>query len=156
MRHKRERQAALLKLVRERTLTSQDEMVRLLRERGVGATQTSISRDVRELALVRVDGRYVRATRLGGAQAAADAASFWNGLITFVEPVGANLIVIRTPIGSANAAAVALDQRNLPGVVGTVAGDDTIFVAVRSRSVQGRVLAELRAGLRLGAGTNGD
>jgi transcriptional regulator of arginine metabolism len=63
-----------------------------------------------------------------------------------VEPVGANLVVIKTPVGSANVVAVDLDRKELPDIAGTVAGDDTIFVAVRSRAAQGRVMAFLHPG----------
>jgi transcriptional regulator of arginine metabolism len=144
MREKGRRQAALLRLVRRRALSSQDEMVRLLRGLGFRATQSSISRDVRELGLVRVDGRYVPAARLGVGRPQDLTSDLKTELIISMEPVGANLIVLRTPPGGANAVAVDLDRKNLPQIAGTVAGDDTIFVAVRSRSAQGRVLALLK------------
>ena len=69
-----------------------------------------------------------------------------NELIIATEPIGANLIVVRTASGSANAVAIDLDRRGLSDIAGTVAGDDTIFVAVRSRAAQGRVVAFLNGG----------
>ncbi len=141
MREQRARQATLLKAVRRQRLTSQEEMVHFLQERGFHVTQASVSRDVRELGLVRVGGRYVSVDQVVAGQAAA---AFSNALILSVEPVGANLIVVKTPPGAAAAVAVELDARGVPEMKGTVAGDDTIFVAVRSRVAQGRVLALLK------------
>ena len=143
MREKGPRQAALMQLVKRRSVSSQQEMVLLLQKHGFRVTQSSISRDVRELGLVRVEGRYVPAGRLG-VEGAQDAnGRLQNELIISTEPVGANLIVVRTPPGGANAVAVELDARQVPEIAGTVAGDDTIFVAVPSRCAQGRVLALL-------------
>lgn len=144
MKERRTRQAALLKLVRRQQLASQEEMVALLHKQGFNVTQASVSRDVRELGLVRVDGRYVPADRVGAEGAEAGAAPYGSELIISVEPVGANLIVIKTPPGAASTVAVELDGRQVPQIAGTVAGDDTIFVAVRSRAAQGQALALLK------------
>ncbi|MFH1746732.1 MAG: arginine repressor [Planctomycetota bacterium] len=144
MREKGERQAALRRLVRQRAMANQNEMVQLLQDLGFHATQASVSRDVRELGLVRVDGRYVPATGLGLDRGEDGGVAVPNELIISVEPVGANLIVVKTPPGVASAVALELDQNPRAEMVGTVAGDDTIFVAVRSRSAQGRTLALLK------------
>jgi len=143
MREKERRQAALARLVQREAVSSQDEMVRLLRNLGLHATQSSVSRDVRELGLVRVSGQYVPAARLEGARVERAELGFRSELIISVEPVGSNLIVVKTPPGTANAVAIELDRKHLPEIAGTLAGDDTIFVAVRSRSAQGRALALL-------------
>ncbi|MBN2447490.1 MAG: arginine repressor [Phycisphaerae bacterium] len=144
MRDKSERQVALRRLVRRQAIANQNEMVSLLNELGFKATQASVSRDVRELGLVRVNGHYVAASELDGAPGAVPTIGDHNELITSVEPVGANLIVIKTPPGAASAVAIELDKLKGLDIVGTVAGDDTVFVAVRSRSVQGRALVQLR------------
>lgn len=136
-----------MRLVRSRVLANQGEMVRLLRKAGVAATQASISRDVRELGLVKVDGRYAPAERLTGGEGGADQRAA-HGLITHVVVAGANLIVVRTPPGHANTVAIGLDEMKLGDIVGTVAGDDTIFVAVKSRSGQGQVVATLKGMMR--------
>lgn len=128
----------------ERVVSSQEELVRLLRKAGINATQASISRDVRELGFVRVQGRYVSAEGFDRAAGRAGEPAFESELVISVEPVGANLIVVKTPPGGASAVAYDLDGRDHAEIAGTVAGDDTIFVAVRSRSAQGRVLALLR------------
>ena len=137
MKRKRERQAALLKLIRRRRLKSQEEIVRMLNSKGFAAGQASVSRDLRELGVVKVGGRYTLPDRAGPAAAAN---GHGNELIVSAEPVGANLVVIRTVIGAANTIAVGLDRLESSDIVGTVAGDDTIFVAVRSRTGQGRVV----------------
>ncbi len=147
MRDKSRRQSVLMRLVRSRVLANQGEMVRLLRKAGVKATQASVSRDIRELGLVKVDGRYVSAERLRGGEAGSDRRTT-NGLITNVEVAGANLIVVRTPPGHANTVAIGLDEMELGDIVGTLAGDDTIFIAVKSRSGQGQMVATLKGMMR--------
>ena len=144
MYQKARRQAALLKLVREGTMRNQNEVVRALRKLGFHATQASVSRDVRELGLVKARGRYLPAARVRGDGGAGEPSQPSFGLTTSYEPIGSQLVIIRTVPGAAGTIAVDLDSRRLPEVAGTLAGDDTIFVAVRSRSAQGRLLAALR------------
>lgn len=140
MSSKQQRHAALLQCLRRRPVASQQELVDLLEKHGFHATQASISRDLRELGLVKLDGRYLPVAQLASA-----APSDENELINDANPVGANLIVVKTPIGAAGAVAVELDRLGLSEIAGTIAGDDTVFIAVRSRAAQGRVLARLRA-----------
>jgi len=142
MGEKSRRQAALRRLVRRHRAHDQQALVTLLQEEGIPATQASVSRDLRELGLVKVGGAYVPSERLSRNVDV----GLRNELITSAVPVGAHLIVIHTVIGGAAAVAVEVDRRHIPDVVGTIAGDDTIFVAVRSRSAQGRVLAQLLRG----------
>jgi transcriptional regulator of arginine metabolism len=143
MNRKGARQAALLQLVGDRNVANQREIVRALKKLGLDATQASVSRDVRELGLVKVNHRYVPMSRLSSAGGDGQEDPLY-GLITATEPVGANLVVVRTATGAASVVAAALDRLGLEDVVGTLAGDDTIFLAVRSRSAQGRVIAHLR------------
>jgi transcriptional regulator of arginine metabolism len=142
---KARRQDALLRLIQEREVANQHEIVRWLRKTGVSATQASISRDIRELGLVKVGGRYVPSDGLIDREAAVRSPVAENGLITGYEPVGANLVIVRTRIGAASAVAVELDRLHARDIAGTIAGDDTIFVAIRSRSAQGRVVSLLSA-----------
>ena len=88
MREKRHRQAALLRLVRERAVANQRQMVRTLRQLGFAATQASVSRDLRELGLVKVDGVYRALARLGSGRAVAAPADPLSKLITAVEQIG--------------------------------------------------------------------
>lgn len=145
MREKPQRHRLLMQLVRDEPVANQQQLVSLLRERGISATQASISRDVRELGLVKVDGRYVPASRVTGRGRIRVVTGPVSELITKAEAVGANLVVVRTAQGAANAVAVELERRPVDGIVGTIAGDDTIFVAVRSRSAQGQLVAMLQA-----------
>ena len=150
MNEKRKRQTALLRLVRGRAVANQNEIVRLLRTDGICATQASVSRDVRELGLVKIDGRYLLARHLTPRRPVHAAEGPLYELITAVEPVGANLVILRTRIGAASTVAVEIDRAASPDIAGTLAGDDTVFVAVRSRTAQGRAVAWLR-GLMLPA-----
>lgn len=155
MSSKEQRQAVLLELVEQQGIRSQDQMVALLKEHGFSATQASVSRDIRELGLVKVGGRYVRITPPAdapGHQSHANAdlpglaiSSHNSELITRCTPAGANLLVLRTRVGAASIVADQLDRTQLPEIVGTLAGDDTVFIAVSSRAAQGRVLAHLKA-----------
>ena len=154
MSQRRERQHALLRLVRERALSTQAEVASALRDSGFDVVQTTVSRDLAELGLVKVrapSGRLVYAP-----PGAADAdrlralGAALRRYTTGVEAAG-QLVVIATPPGYANALAQALDEAAHPAVAGTLAGDNTIFVAVRD-GVSARVLAaELRAHLLRGA-----
>ena len=112
MNEKQRRQATLLRLIEQRTLRSQHEIVRLMRESGFEVTQASISRDARELGLIKFGGRYQSTGGLNGAPARAD--DPMNGLLTALDPVGANLIVVRTRIGAASTVAVAIDAAVIP------------------------------------------
>lgn len=144
---KAQRHAAILALLAERRVRSQDELRRLLRRQGIVVTQATLSRDIRELGLIKVsDGS-------GGTHYAAPPEPAvpppWEqvvrALLLGVERVG-NLLVLRTPAGSAEALGSALDRRRWPEVVGTLAGDDTVLVVARSARA-GRVVAERLRGL---------
>jgi transcriptional regulator of arginine metabolism len=146
---KQHRQEAILSLVQSQAIANQNELVDAVREAGFKAAQASISRDIRELGLVKVAGRYVRLAAVPGAvQARAPEAI--AELITGFEPIGANMIVLRTVTGAAGTVAAGLDEHELREVAGSLAGDDTIFLAVRSRSDQGRLAAWLNAWIGTG------
>jgi len=117
---KEERQRAILELVRQRPVHTQHELARALAERGFSATQATVSRDIQELGLVRTGEGYAT----GGAPAMV------SELVLSVTQVQF-LVVVRTPSGTANLVARALDEAQVEGVAGTVAGDDTIIVVLR-------------------------
>jgi transcriptional regulator of arginine metabolism len=139
-----ERQGEILRLVKQRPLSTQEELAQALRDSGIEAVQTTISRDVAELGLVKVraeGGRLVYA--LPGAadlSRLADLVAALRRWLLSLTPSG-NLVVITTPPGYASGLARAIDAASLPDVAGTVAGDDTIFVAARD-GVPGAVLAD--------------
>jgi transcriptional regulator of arginine metabolism len=129
-----ERQGAILRLVREQQLSTQAEVAQALRERGFDAVQTTVSRDIAQLGLVKVrgpGGRLVYA--LPGAEDIERLDELTSALRRWaLELTPTNgLVVIRTPSGFANALAEAIDHATLPDVAGTIAGDNTIFVAAR-------------------------
>jgi transcriptional regulator of arginine metabolism len=132
--NRRERQHAILELVRDRALSTQAEVAAALKDTGYEVVQTTVSRDIADLGLVKVrapSGRLVyappgstdtdRLRVLGAAMRryAVDA-----------EAAG-NLVILTTPSGYANALAQAIDEADYPGIAGTIAGDNTIFVAAR-------------------------
>ena len=141
---KYDRQGAILRLVQERRLGTQEEVVAALREQGFDAVQTTVSRDIAQLGLVKVrtgDGSLVYA--LPGADDLSRLDELTSALRRWtlsVTPTG-QLVVVATPPGTANALARAIDAAHLPDIAGTVAGDDTIFVAARD-GLTGAQLAE--------------
>ena len=145
---KHHRQQALLRLVQQQKLATQHDLVRALKGAGFPATQATVSRDIVELGLVKVarDGTH--------AYAAPTAVSSGGGterLRRFCEdyPVegrlAANLVVLCSPPGTANALAIALDTSALAEIVGTVAGDDTVFVATSTDRHARSLLTRLTA-----------
>lgn len=140
-----QRQAAIEELLHHEEVHSQAELVELLTERGFAVTQSSVSRDLQEIGAVRVNGRYVAGDVLGGAAAAASELAEAAAFVKAVVPAGPHLLVVKTPPGIAALVALALDRASWPEVVGTVAGDDTFFVATEGRLQQARVEAKLAA-----------
>ena len=144
---KHHRQQALLRLVTQRRLATQADLVRSLRAAGFHATQATVSRDIVELGLVKVvrDGTHAYAP-----PSAAAPGGGIERLRRFCEdyPVegalAANLVVLRSLPGTANALGAALDASRLDGVVGTLAGDDTVFVAASSERHARSLLGELK------------
>ena len=128
---KEERHRAILALVNRGAVHTQQEIAEGLARRGLRATQATISRDIQELGLVRSGAGY----RI--------AAALVRELVLSVELVS-TLAVIKTPPGTANLVARRIDEAGLPGIAGTVAGDDTIIAVLRQRSAA-RALKELLA-----------
>ena len=150
MANKRERHTLILEMVQSRSVASQEELRKLLLERGWDVTQSTLSRDIHELGLARVatpDGlRYQVAD--GGAATSADddrtaLDSLLPALFLRIDGVG-ELIVLHTVIGGAQPVAVALDAEQWPDVLGTIAGDDTILMICRSAQARERLIARIR------------
>ena len=129
------RQVAILDIIEKNEIETQEELADALRQRGIKVTQATVSRDIKELRLLKVltpMGTYKYAT----ADKAENGLSerFIRMLAESLLSVAAsnNLIVVKTLNGSANVAAEALDSLHWPEILGTIAGDNTIFMVVRS------------------------
>jgi transcriptional regulator of arginine metabolism len=140
---RQQRRRRILELVASRELRTQEELAEALAAAGWVATQSSVSRDIAALGLVKIDGIYRRPPKAARPRGNPDLERIADAVLT-VESAGDALIVLKTPPGEANHVAVGLDRLSWPEVVGTIAGDDTIFVAVRDRAAKSRALARLR------------
>jgi len=151
MRSVRRRRELILKVIANGAVETQDELVAALRLDRIEASQASVSRDIAALGLVKVSGRYALPPPKRPARNPMEARI--SEFLLAVAKAGDNLLVLKTPPGEASGTALAIDHLAFPGVVGTVAGDDTIMVALEGRNardVTARRLAALmgpRSGL---------
>lgn len=132
---KSERQARLLQVIREREISTQDELVASLNEAGMEVTQATVSRDIKELGIIKVSTgsgiqKYVPMERSGEAASGRLMKVFSEAVIQVDAAM--NIVVIKTLPGMAQAGASALDSMRLPEIVGSIAGDDTVFIATRT------------------------
>lgn len=135
------RREAILEILGDHEVTRQEDLVQELAARGMEVTQSSVSRDLKELGVVKVHERY-----LAPQNAHAPGHLPFEVLADFVRdirPAGPNLTVIHTATGAAQSVALALDQSGWQEIAGTVSGDDTIFVATTSQALQQVLLARL-------------
>lgn len=135
------RQGQILKIIRGKEIYTQDELARELANLGIQTTQVTLSRDMRELALVKTPEGYRQLPSERGGPSLADVADEYLQDIRVAQ----NLIVLRTSPGNANALAVALDREELEEVVGTVAGDDTVLVVAADATQAGNLRKKLLA-----------
>lgn len=128
--NRKQRLLHILELIATRRIRTQEELADALRQDGWDVTQSSVSRDIASLGLIKADGAYARppVTVLKGVDP--DELRIREGVLQ-CEGSGDALVVVRTPPGEANRVAVAIDRLGWPEVVGTLAGDDTIFIAAR-------------------------
>ena len=142
---KRARQNAILELLAESEVFSQEELQKLLHKRGFEAGQATLSRDIRELGLVKSANGY---SPPGGEAPAleSDLPSVARLVREFVTSVQAaeNLLVTKTSTGSAQPVAAALDEENWPEAIGTIAGDDTILIVCQNRRAAGRLAERIQ------------
>jgi transcriptional regulator of arginine metabolism len=124
--NKKERQQKILSLIRAKPIGTQEDLRALLERTGVPATQSSVSRDLEELGVVKHHGHYTLPQTNGAAV---------RGLLS-LDQAGDTLVIARTIPGLASAVAVEIDAAAIPEIVGTIAGEDTIFIAVRDAKQQ--------------------
>lgn len=139
--HQLERRDAILRILRGGLVRRQQDLVRLLRKQGHEVTQSSVSRDLRELGVLKAADGYVLPP---------DGVTRSNGdfgiiarFVREVRPAGPSITVVRTTVGAAQSVAVAVDRAQWPEVVGTISGDDTIFIATEGAREQARLVGRL-------------
>ncbi len=137
------RQAKILELISANDIETQDELAKMLVLNGVKVTQATVSRDIKELKLVKVlgpEGKYKYAT--GQATDPLSSERYMNLIRDMVLSAASaeNLVVVKTMSGCAAACAEAIDSLELDGVVGTIAGDNTIFLAAISKEKAGQLV----------------
>jgi len=131
-----------MQIIRSKWLGSQNEIQDELKHLGIPATQASISRDLIELGIVKIKGVYrMPPLETGGAKI---------GEVLDIDSAGDNLIIVKTPPGQASMTALAIDRAKVPGIAGTVAGDDTLFLAVKSHTEQKMAIKHIYKILREG------
>ncbi len=149
-----QRRAEILKIVRSNQVRSQEELLELLDKSGIACTQPTVSRDIKELGLIKTPAGY-----LVGDTAAAGTVSVLSltpiesredrlrtqlaGIAVTVEQAG-NLVVIRTPPAAASPVAHAIDEASFPEALGTLAGDDTIFIAAKTPAAAAKLVRRMR------------
>ena len=132
--HKTKRQQKILSLIRARRIGTQQELSAMLERAGFVATQSSISRDLEELGVVKHHGYYTMPRAKEGASA--------RGLLG-LDPAGDCLVVAKCEPGMASSVAVEIDRAAIPEIVGTLAGEDTVFIAVPERKAQRAVIKKV-------------
>lgn len=143
---KTQRHAAIMKILRQHQVQSQEQLRKLLREQDIEVTQATLSRDIRVLRLVKItdpDGVSHYAPPPDGDILRPSLDQLLATLLVSLDTAG-NLLVIRTPAGSANALGSAIDLQGWKEIMGTVAGDDTILIITRSDKNCRTLLRRLR------------
>jgi len=146
---KSNRQAMILELISQQDIETQNQMMEALQAQGIRTTQATLSRDINELRLVKELSpggvyRYVAATRDELSDYDVRLQKIFRESVISYAPAQ-NLVVLRTLPGLANAAASALDNMNVPELVGTLAGDDTVFLAMHNSAAADAFCLEIEA-----------
>lgn len=131
---KDKRRQIITELIRANNIGTQDELAEILEKRGFSVTQSSVSRDLLDIGIIKAGGFYALP------QKPADAVVF--GLLG-LDTAGESLIVAKCESGLASAVAVRIDSANIAEIVGTIAGDDTIFIAVKDAKLQKTVMKKI-------------
>ena len=138
-----ERRGAIVRILRDGQVRRQADLVRLLRKAGHEVTQSSISRDLRDLGVLKASGRYVLPP--DGASQPDNGFSALSQFVRGVRTAGPSLTVLRTTTGAAQSVAVVIDRAQWPEVAGTLSGDDTIFIATAGSREQEQLVHRLQA-----------
>ena len=141
-----QRRLVISKLLRKNAVERQSELVDLLRDSGHPATQSSVSRDLKDMGAIKLKNGY--SLPEDNSDDNGDSLRQIAEFVREIRPAGANLLVITTAIGAAQRVAVTLDRMGWPEIVGTLSGDDTIFIATATAGQQRRLRVRLMQGLR--------
>ena len=149
---KNARQQKILELIEKYDIDTQELMIEMLREAGINATQTTISRDIRDLKLVKgisTNGvyRYIQSTSKKEVSTPVLNSALTESVTEIVA--AGNIVVVKTYPGMANAVAVCVDSLEKPHIIGSVAGDDTILLVVKNEDVANDVAGELKNAFRI-------
>lgn len=147
---KKQRQAEILAIIAEEEIENQEMLLSRLRARGFQATQATVSRDINELNLEKAVSEngvscYMRANRASGVHFE----NIFRQSVVSIDYAG-NILCVKCRSGLANGACIMLESMNLEGVVGTIAGDDTFFVLVRTETDARNITAVLKKSMRQG------
>jgi len=146
-RHQIDRRNHILRHLRAGAVRRQSDLVGLLKKDGFEVTQSSVSRDMRELGVSKAQGRYLppddEVALVQGNFSALE------GFVRDIRTAGPSITVIRTSVGAAGSVAAAIDKAAWPEAVGTISGDDTIFIATEDRRAQAALLERLRSVFRI-------
>jgi transcriptional regulator of arginine metabolism len=151
--NRNERHAAILRLVREQPLSTQSELADALRAEGHEVVQTTVSRDIHELGLIKIrheSGKLVYAFPEDVAAYNEDLTEALQRWALTLEP-SANLVVVTSPYGYASALAQAIDVARHPHIAGTIAGENTVLLVAREGCTGAELAEELRAQRMRGA-----
>jgi transcriptional regulator of arginine metabolism len=140
---KKARQGRISEIVRKQAVRSQEELAALLEQDGIEATQATLSRDIRELGLVKGREGY-QVSEESHPAPPDDVLRRAFGQYVIRTGVSGNILMIRTSPGNAHSIGVVLDAAQWPEVLGTIAGDDTVFVLLRSARLSKKVLGKIR------------
>ena len=141
------RHSKIFEIIESRDIETQDELASELRNSGFQVTQATVSRDIKEMRLIKVltkDGKYKYASiREKEGVVNERFLKIFRNSVTSIDYAG-NIIVIKTLVGSASAAAVSIDALNLKQIVGSIAGDDTIFLVVKEPDMVNDLLRQFK------------
>lgn len=140
---RRQRHLKILEIISTHAIHTQEDLADALAREGWDVTQSSVSRDIAALHLVKADGAYQRPALSQRPRHDPDEQRIAEGVLT-IEPAGDALVVLHTPPGEANRVGAALDRLAWPDILGNISGDDTIFVAVKNPAAQRRFAAAVR------------
>ncbi|MFT4591295.1 MAG: transcriptional regulator of arginine metabolism [Gammaproteobacteria bacterium] len=141
------RRQAILEIISQESVARQSVLVEKLQADGFQATQSSVSRDLREMNITKNGQNY--AAPQNTREVSQGLMDMPEGFVRQLDTAGANITVIKTAVGAAQRVAVFLDRSEWPEIVGTISGDDTIFIATRDAREQKALLVKLQSSLTI-------